>query len=156
MFGGIIESWIRFNHNDYSQKKHFWWLDGIMHVWGLSPSQQVHVFGQVCHALIRGDFWCPWLGQGFQYLGLEVQLPLVAIEGGWQVQDDILGNWSSWGGLSKPITIFAIWFEEYPYRISMGDGLGVGRTWFRQVLYWWHYRFQFDVRRSQASFVGGI
>jgi hypothetical protein len=57
-------------------------LDGVVHVWGLSPNQQTHAFGQVCHALIGGDFLCLWLGQGFQYVGLEVWLPSIAIEGG--------------------------------------------------------------------------
>jgi len=57
-------------------------LDGVVQVWGLLPSQQMHAFGQICHALIGRDFLCPWLRQGFQYVGFEVWLPSIAIEGG--------------------------------------------------------------------------
>jgi len=83
-------------------------LDGATHVWGLSPSQQAHTFEQVCHAFIGGDFWCPLSSQGFQYLGLEIWLPLVDIEGRWQGQDNILGNWFSWERLFVPMAVFAI------------------------------------------------
>jgi hypothetical protein len=33
------------------------------------------------------------------------------------------------------MVVFAIWFEECPYKISEGNGLNVGMTWFCQVLH---------------------
>jgi hypothetical protein len=33
----------------------------------------------------------------------------------------------SWEGLFISMTIFAFWFEECPYKIPMGYGLGIGR-----------------------------
>jgi len=47
----------------------------------------------------------------------------------------LIVNQSSWERLFVPMAIFAIWFEECPYKILEGDGLSVGKTWFCHVLH---------------------
>ncbi len=51
---------------------------------------------------------------------------MVANEGGWQGQDNILGDKSWWEGLFViPMEIFPLWFEKYPCKIPKDHGLGV-------------------------------
>jgi hypothetical protein len=42
-------------------------------------------------------------------------------------------NQSSWERLFVQMVVFAIWFEECPYRILEGDGLSVGKCYIDDI-----------------------
>jgi hypothetical protein len=110
-------------------------------------------FKQICHAPTEGDLWCPWLGQGFQYLGLEVSLLLIAIERGDKVKMTFWGINPHGKDLCIPMEVFAICFKKCLYTISKGHGSNVNMYWFCQMLCQWHCCFQHGPNRS---FVGNI